>query len=107
MAHEQTHEHHVQPIGLYAAIYIGLLVLLFLTVAVAKVHLGPLNNTVALAIAVIKALMVILVFMGARFSSRLTWVWATAGFAFLVIMLLTVGDYITRNFESINGWAIR
>lgn len=107
MAHEHSHDHHVQPVGLYIAVYVALLVLLVLTVAVAKVNLGPLNNAVALGIAVIKALLVILFFMGTRYSSRLTWLWAAAGFAFLIIMLMTVGDYMTRDWESIRGWSIR
>ena len=75
--------------------------------AVAKVNLGPLNNAVALGIAVVKALLVILFFMGTRFSSRLTWLWAAAGFAFLIIMLMTVGDYMTRVWEAVRGWSIR
>lgn len=107
MAHEHTHEHHVQPISLYAGVYFLLLLLLIATVAVAAWDLGPLNNAAALAIAVIKALLVILFFMGTRYSSRLTWLWASAGFAFLIILLMTVGDYITRNWESVHGMFVR
>ena len=107
MAHEQSHEHHVQPVGLYLGIYALLLVLLVLTVLVARWDMGGIiNNGVALAIAVVKALLVILFFMGTRYSSKLTWLWASAGFAFLIIMLMTVGDYITRNWESVHGWAV-
>ena len=106
MAHEHTHEHHVQPVGLYMAVYAALLVLLILTVAVSRWNLGPLNNAVALSIAVVKAVLVILFFMGARFSSKLTWLWASAGFAFLIIMLQTVGDYVMRNYEIIYGWSV-
>jgi len=105
MAHE--HEHHVQPVSTYFAVYIALVVLLVLTVGAAFVHFGPLNNAIALGIAVLKAVLVILFFMGIKYSSRLTWVWACAGFAFLIILLMTVGDYITRNWESVHGVFIR
>lgn len=107
MAHEHSHEHHVQPVSLYFLVWFALVILLVVTVGAAFIHLGPLNNTVALAIAVIKAVLVILFFMGAKYSSRLTWLWASAGFAFLFIMLLTVGDYITRNFETVHGLFVR
>ena len=107
MTNQHAHEHHVQPVGLYILVYLLLLVLLVATVAVAQFHLGPLNNAVALGIAIVKALLVILFFMGARFSSRLTWLWASAGFAFLIIMLQTVGDYVMRNYETVFGWSVR
>jgi caa(3)-type oxidase subunit IV len=48
---------------------------------------------------VAKALLVILFFMGVRWSSRLTWVVAGSGFFFLLIMFsITMSDYLTR------GW---
>ena len=102
-----THEHHVQPVATYVVVYLILLFLLIATVGVALINLGPLNNAVALAIAVVKALLVILFFMGTKYSSRLTWLWAGAGFAFLIILLMTVGDYITRNWESVHGMFVR
>ena len=107
MANDHSHEHHVQPVSLYFAVWFALVMLLVLTVGVAFINLGPLNNAVALGIAVFKALLVILFFMGTRYSSRLTWLWAGAGFAFLIIMLMTVGDYVTRNLESIHGIFVR
>ncbi len=107
MAHDHAEEHHVQPVSLYILVYIALIILLVVTVAVSYINLGPLNNAVALAIAIVKAVLVILFFMGTRYSSRLTWLWASAGFAFLIILLTTVGDYITRNWESVHGIFVR
>jgi cytochrome c oxidase subunit 4 len=71
--------------------------LLFATWGVAQIHLGPWNLPVALAIAIIKMVLVILVFMHVKYSSRLTWLFAAAGFIWLVIMVdLTMSDFMTR-----------
>ncbi len=75
----------------------ALLLLLALTYGVSHVDLGPLNIVVALIIAAVKAVLVILVFMEVRWSSRLTWIVAGAGFFWLLILIgLTLGDYLTR-----------
>jgi cytochrome c oxidase subunit IV len=51
-----------------------------------------------LAIAATKATLVILFFMHVRWSSRLTWVVAMAGFFWLLILFTVLGDYMSR------GW---
>jgi cytochrome c oxidase subunit 4 len=68
------------------------------TAGVAFVDLGGgLNSIVALAIAVVKALLVMLFFMHVRYSSRLTWVFAGAGlFWLLILATFTVSDVLTR-----------
>lgn len=65
---------------------------------------GGLNAVIALAIAVLKALLVILYFMHARYSSRLTWVFAGAGFFWLMILIGgTMDDFLTRNWFGTIG----
>ncbi len=54
---------HVVPLWLLAAVFGALLVLTCLTVAVAQVDLGNLNLYLALAIAALKASLVVLFFM--------------------------------------------
>ncbi len=72
-----------------------------LTYAAALVDFGFFNNVVMLAIAVTKASLVILFFMGVRWSSRLTWVVAASGFVWLLILFgLTMSDYLSR------GWMV-
>ena len=94
-----THGHHIAPISLYITIFAALMVGTVLTVVVAKFDLGPLNNIVMLAVAIAKALLVVLYFMHVRWSTRLTWVVAGAGFFWLLILFtLTMSDYLTR------GW---
>ena len=79
------------------AIWIALLALLFLTWGVARFDLGRWNIVAAMTIAVAKMLLVILVFMHVRYSTRLTWVFVAAGFFWLFLMVtLTLGDYLTR-----------
>jgi cytochrome c oxidase subunit 4 len=90
---------HVAPKILYYAIFMALLVGTGLTVGVAFLDLGFFNNVVMLAIACTKALLVILFFMHVRWSSRLTWVVAGAGFFWLLILFsITMADYLSR------GW---
>lgn len=94
-----TNGHHVASVRLYLTIFGALIVGTILTVVVAKFDLGPLNNIVMLAVASAKALLVVLYFMHVRWSSRLTWVVAGAGFFWLLILFtLTMADYMSR------GW---
>jgi cytochrome c oxidase subunit IV len=90
---------HVASVKLYYAVFAALIVGTILTVLVASVDLGPLNNVVMLTVAFTKALLVILFFMHVRWGSRLTWVIAGSGFVWLIIMFsLTLADYMSR------GW---
>jgi cytochrome c oxidase subunit 4 len=90
---------HVASVKLYYAVFAALIVGTILTVLVARVDLGPLNNVVMLTVAFTKALLVILFFMHVRWGSRLTWVIAGSGFVWLIIMFsLTLADYMSR------GW---
>ena len=90
---------HVVSIKLYATIFGALLALTLATAGVAFVNLGgELNSVAAVTIAIIKALLVVLFFMHVRYSSHLTWVFAGAGFFWLVILItLTMSDALTRN----------
>jgi len=92
-------EHSSPRISVYFLVYGGLLVLLVLTVVISLFHLGTLGIALALTIAVLKALLVMAYFMHLRYSSRLTQLFAGAGFAWLLIMFIFVmADYISR------GW---
>ena len=89
---------HVAPKSMYYMVFGAMIVGTILTVAAAKVDMGPLNNVVMLAIAGAKATLVILFFMHVRWSSRLTWVVAMAGFFWLLLLFTVLGDYVSR------GW---
>ena len=97
---------HVLSVKLYAVIFGSLIALTLTTTGVAFMDLGGggLNAVIALAIAVLKALLVILYFMHARYSSRLTWVFADAGFFWLMILIGgTMDDFLTRNWFGTLG----
>jgi cytochrome c oxidase subunit IV len=96
---------HLVPRRTYYQVFAILLGLTGITVAVAFLNLGPLNTIVALAIAVLKALLVVLIFMHVRYSSRLTGVVVAGGvFWLLLLMALTMSDYLTRSWLPVVGW---
>ena len=81
----------------YLAVFAALCVLTGVTVLVTGFDLGPLNLVVALGVAVTKASLVVLYFMHARYSPRLTGVVIAASIAFFAILLfLTLTDYLSR-----------
>ncbi len=93
---------HVVPLKIYFGIFGTLMVLTGVTVWVAYHNLGPLNAVVALSIATFKAVLVILYFMHARYSGKLTWVIIVAGFFWLgILLVLTMTDYVTRRLPSL------
>jgi len=89
---------HVVPLSLYFRIAAALMVLLALTIGMAFVDLGEFNLVVAMTIAVVKAVLVILYFMHVRYSSRVTWVVASAAFFWLsILFVLTMTDFLSRS----------
>ena len=75
-------------------------------IAIAYIHLGRLNIFAALTIAFVKTILIILYFMHVRYSSRLLWIFAGAGFFWLGIMFaLSFADYFTRGWLPVpTGW---
>jgi len=95
---------HVSSKGLYYTIFASLCVLTIVTVAIARVDLGVMNTPIALAVAVTKALLVILFFMGVKYNTTLTKTVAISGFVWLIILFgITMGDYLTRGWLGVPG----
>jgi cytochrome c oxidase subunit 4 len=106
---QKSHPHgdpHAAPHGgetlatLYA-VYFILMGLLVVTVAMAyyldSIHASTLSTFCAMFIAVVKASMVVLIFMHVRHSSKLTWVYVVAAFFWLAILLVySAIDYAGR-----------
>jgi cytochrome c oxidase subunit 4 len=89
---------HVLPKSIYYGIFSALMVLTAATVGVAFVNLGSFNFPVAIGIAITKATLVVLFFMHVKYSSRLTKMVVAVAIFFLLIMLgLTMTDYLTRD----------
>jgi cytochrome c oxidase subunit 4 len=90
---------HIVPRRTYYLIFAALLVLTAVTVAVAFLDVGPLNTIAAMSIASIKATLIVLYFMHARYGSRLVWVFLGCGIMWLgVLLALIMSDYVSR------GW---
>jgi cytochrome c oxidase subunit IV len=89
---------HIVPPKVYVGIFLSLMILTAATVAAAYVNLGPFNIVIALAIASLKATLVVLYFMHARYSPMRTHMVIIAAVFWLAIMLaLTLSDYVTRD----------
>jgi cytochrome c oxidase subunit IV len=96
---------HVHPVRMYVTIFTILLVFTFTTVVVAEIELGPWNVVVALAIAIIKATLVILYFMHVKDSSSLTKLIVVAGIFWMAILFgLTFNDYLSRGWSNLGRW---
>lgn len=89
---------HVVPRRTYYAVFLALIVLTGVTVAAAFADLGPMNTFVALTIACVKATLVVLYFMHARYGDRLVWVMVAFGLLWLVLLVCGVlSDYDSRD----------
>jgi len=96
-------EHIVSP-RMYILIFTALVILTVTTVYAATVdlnqHYAGLNVIVALVIATCKALLVVLFFMHAYYSTKRTQLIIIAGVFWLATMLfLTLGDYASRSWD--------
>jgi cytochrome c oxidase subunit 4 len=91
---------------MYYGIFGTLMVLTAVTVFAAFTDLGMLNFPVAISIAITKATLVILFFMHAKYSSKLTKLFVGMSFFFLLIMFgLTLTDYMSRGLRTYPGGA--
>jgi cytochrome c oxidase subunit 4 len=97
---------HISPKSTYYKIFGILMGLTALTVYAAFHHLGAFNFPVAIGIAITKGTLVILFFMHAKYSSRLTKLFVGMSFFFLMILFsLTLTDYLSRGFKTYPGGA--
>ena len=103
----REHPHHVTPIKLLMVTLGALLFLMVLTVYVAHfTHVPwlPLANVIAMSIAIMKATLVIAIFMAVKYSSNLTKLFAIGGFVWLLLLGGILIDYLGRPWEPVQGW---
>jgi len=92
--------HQAIPLRVYYLIFATLLLMTLITVEVAFWNLGLLSFWVALGIASFKATLVVLYFMHVRYAHPIVWLFASAGFVFLAILvILTINDPLTRGWQ--------
>ena len=104
---------HVTPVRTYLLVFGALMALTLLTVGAAHVNIAhhlpgqvtdAINDAVAMMIAVAKATLVILFFMGVWHSARLNKIVVWASFFFLLILFaFALADYFTRGFLGVAG----
>lgn len=74
-----------------------LLILTLITVGAAYVNLGPFNIVLALVIATLKATLVVLFFMHAKYVPKRTQLVIISGIFWLALLLfMTLSDYFSR-----------
>jgi len=89
---------HILPKRVYYTIFGVLMLCTYLTVQMAFIDLGAFNAVAALVIAVFKATLVVLFFMHVKYSSRLVWAVVLGSVFWLgILLVLTMGDYLTRS----------
>ncbi len=94
---DNGHDHHIVSVKAYGMVISALFFLMFLTVFMAFVDLGSLNPFIALAIAVSKAVLIVLIFMNVWFSTRLTQIFVAGGFFWLLILFgMIIIDFVSR-----------
>jgi cytochrome c oxidase subunit 4 len=96
---------HTDSVTTYTLVFVALLVLTGVTTAVAYVDLGSFSVVVALAIAVVKMMLVALFFMHLRHSTNLTRIVVLGGLLWLAILIgLSMADFVSRGWvNSIPG----
>jgi cytochrome c oxidase subunit 4 len=93
---EESQHHVVSPV-IYLIVFFALLVFTGLTVGASYIEMGIFNPIAAIAIACIKAVIVVLFFMHVKYSSKLTKLTVFCGlFTFLVLIGMTLSDYMSR-----------
>jgi cytochrome c oxidase subunit IV len=96
LGEHRVSEHIVSP-KIYLVIFSSLMVGTAITVWAAFQNFGPFNIVIAMAIATMKATLVVLYFMHARYSPKRTQLVIVCSVFWLAIMLaLTLSDYNTR-----------
>ena len=100
-------KHHIVSPKTYIAVFLALMFFTGLTVYVASIDFGVLNDVVAMSIAVIKMLLVASIFMHLKYSTKLLQLVAGAGVIWLIVMFsITLSDYRTRDWlQSVHPWS--
>jgi len=92
----------IVPVKTYVAVFVSLLVLTFVTVFVTRFDFGAFNLIVALAIALLKAGLVVMIFMGLKWNKsfdRLAF-FGSLGFLFIFFSLVFV-DIPLRGYRGV------
>lgn len=91
------HHHHVCSPQLLMRVLVSLLVLTVITVGISRVDFGGANLLIAMAVAAIKASLVLTFFMHLKWDTAINNITIISSFLFLALLFLfTLGDVHTR-----------
>lgn len=94
-------KHHIIPLNVYFKVIAILMVLTVVTVAAARVDFGAMNTVIAMAIASVKAGLVLAFFMHLKYDDKLYLVTFGTGIFFLIVFyFFSWVDIYTRVKES-------
>lgn len=103
-SNDDKHGHHILSNSLGRKIFLSLLVLTIITVGASRINFGPFNFPIAMLIATIKALLVILFFMGLKYDDNENRTIFGSSFVFFAIFVaLTACDIFTRGDFRVQG----
>jgi cytochrome c oxidase subunit 4 len=97
----ENEEHREESMVTNTIVIAALMILLYVTHLAYKMDLGNWNLPIAMAIAVIKGSMVLMIFMHVRVSPKIVWIFAIGSFLWLVLMIAGFeNDYIARHWDG-------
>ena len=105
-----SNHHDPVPIKALFTNFVVLTVLMVTTIWASQIHFGlglPHswgNNIIAMAIACIKAYLVVMIFMNVRNGTKLIKLYAACGFVWVTLLAFMLCDYGTRSLEPVVGW---
>lgn len=118
-SHGGGHAHHITETSTLIKTLVILMGLMVLTIAAAELpHMVPalsflnseaplirlITNGIALTIAFVKAGLVIQIFMGVKFSTKVVKFYAYGGFIWFTLVFIILVDYFSRPWEPVQGW---
>lgn len=92
--------HPVTSVKTYVLVWAALIILTGTTWGVAYIDMGPFNIVVAITIAVIKMMLVVMIFMNVRHLDKASRLFAGAGMLWLLILItFFLSDYLSRGWQ--------
>ena len=93
--------HHVSSSAMFLSVLLALLFLTFITVAVSRFDFGSANMLIAMAIAAVKASLVIGFFMHVKWDTAINKIVFLSSFLFLsLLFVFTLADLLTRPLDG-------
>jgi cytochrome c oxidase subunit IV len=96
----QMGHHHISSTAMFTNVLLALLVLTVITVGASRVDFGSANMLIAMAIASVKASLVILFFMHVKWDTAINKIVFLSSFLFLsLLFVFTLADQATRRVD--------